>query len=51
VLAASFSAIVGSSNALAVPWFQSSGRTVSGPKKPKLPQRAAKFEPTSAPSA
>ena len=43
--------MVAASSFRATPWPQKSGRTVSGPKKPKLPQFAAKLEPTSAPSA
>ncbi len=30
-------------------WFQNSGRTMSGPKKAKLPQLVAKFAPASRP--
>ena len=41
--------MIGSSNWEAMPRSQRSGRTVSGPKKPKPPQRVAKFEPTTSP--
>jgi len=44
---ASNSAIVGSSRRLPIPFSQQSGRTVIGPKTPKLPHRAAKLEPIS----
>ena len=42
--------IVGARSCCATPRFQYSGSTVSGPKKPKLPQLVAKLEPISRPA-
>jgi hypothetical protein len=44
-------AMVGSSKRWATPRSQYAGSTESGPKNATLPQRAAKLEPTSRPSA
>src|SRR5580700_9365276 len=43
-------AMVASSSDRATPRFQTDGATVSGPKKPTLPQRVTKFVPTRSPS-
>src|SRR5262245_3907427 len=42
--------IVGSNNRLATPLSQKSGRIVSGPKNPTLPQLVKKFEPINSPA-